>query len=162
MAEPAYIPPEGTERRIGEPVTPPQGAPLRPETGAVPVEGVDRPLENQPLTQYDVRAWQGLWVFDIDGEPVGKVSDVLVDANRRPEWMVVSFGAFLHEDRLVPVFDLEERPDGLVVTYSKDMVRGAPIVGVANMSDEDEQKVMSYWCTTREAASPRACTFLGR
>ncbi len=119
-------------------------------------------LDEQQLTQHDVRTWQNDWVFDEQGEVIGKVGDVLVDAERKPEWMVVSYGAFLREDRLVPVFDIRREPAGFVVSYSKDMVRNAPVVSVVNMSDEDEQKLMSYWCTTRDAASPRACTYLGR
>ena len=111
-------------------------------------------LEEQAMKQRDVRSWQGEVVFDREGRVIGKVSDVLVDTNTKPEWMMVTFGAFLHNDRLVPVFDIEATENGLVVSYSKDMVQKAPVVSVENMSDSDEAKLSGYWCTEREAAMP--------
>lgn len=120
----------------------------------------ENPLEEQVLRQRDVRSWQGELVFDEVGEIIGKVSDVLVGADSKPEWMIVTYGAFLHNDRLVPVFDIKTTDRGFVVSYSKAMVHEAPVVGVANMSDEDEAKLSSYWCTTRSAAMPRACSLL--
>lgn len=114
-------------------------------------------LEDQTLHQRDVRRWQGEWVFDKSGEVIGKISDVLVDSSSKPEWMVVSYGAFLHQDRLVPVFDIESVEHGFVVSYSKDMVRDAPVVSVASTSDADEEKLMAYWCASRSAALPRTC-----
>jgi hypothetical protein len=119
-------------------------------------------LEGQALHAGDVRRWQGEWVFDESGEAVGKISDVLVDAESKPEWMIVSFGSFLHEDRLVPVFDIKPGDHGLIVSYAKDLVQSAPVVSVESMSDEDEAKLMAYWCATRSAAMPRACSLLGR
>ena len=119
-------------------------------------------IEEQAMMQRDVRRWQGELVFDQGGEVIGKISDVLVDADMKPEWMVVTYGAFLHNDRLVPVFDVKAMENGLVVSYSKDMVRGAPVVGVATMSDSDEQTLSGYWCTERDAAMPSACSLLSR
>lgn len=119
------------------------------------------PLEEQPMKQSDVRSWQGKIAFDQRGEVIGKVSDVLVDANMKPEWMIVTFGAFLHNDRLVPVFDVQETAEGaLVMSYTKKMVQDAPVVSVESMSDADEQKLSAYWCTEREAAMPRTCSLL--
>jgi uncharacterized protein YrrD len=123
------------------------------------MEGDSR-LEEQPLHQRDVRSWQGELVFDEAGEVIGKVSDVLVDASMKPEWMIVTFGAFLHNDRLIPVFDMKMMENGLVVSYSKEMMHKAPVVRVEGMSDADEQKLSAYWCTTREAAMPRTCSLL--
>ena len=120
------------------------------------------PLEEQAMMQRDVRRWQGQIVFDQSGEVIGKISDVLVDANMKPEWMMVTYGAFLHNDRLVPVFDIKATDNGLVVSYPKDMVRNAPVVSVESMADSDEQKLHGYWCTEREAAMPRTCSLLSR
>ena len=120
------------------------------------------PLEEQAMKQRDVRSWQGEVVFDQSGEVIGKVSDVLVDANTKPQWMMVTYGAFLHNDRLVPVFDVKATENGLVVSYSKDMVHKAPVVSVENMSDSDEAKLSGYWCTERDAALPRSCALLSK
>ena len=122
----------------------------------------ETPLEEQAMKQRDVRRWQGELVFDRDGEVIGKISDVLVDANMKPEWMIVTFGAFLNNDRLVPVFDINATENGLVVSYSKDMVRKAPVVSVVGTSDADEQTLSGYWCTEQEAAMPRTCSLLSK
>jgi hypothetical protein len=116
----------------------------------------------QPITQYNVREWQDEWVFDEAGEAVGKISDVLVGADGRPEWMMLSYGAFLRNDRLVPVFDIKQGEHGFIVSYSKDMVHKAPVVNVIDMSDKDEQEISSYWCTDKSAAMPRACSMMSR
>ncbi len=119
-------------------------------------------LEDQAFTPLNVREMQGAWVFDADGEAVGKISDVLVDQQLKPTWMMVSYGAFLRNDRLIPVFDTKAHEHGYVVSYTKDMVHGGPSVSMTNMDDDDEKKLMSYWCTTMSAESPRACTYYGR
>ena len=78
------------------------------------------------MTQIEVRDWQNEWVFDESGEAIGKIGDVLVGADRTPEWMILSYGAFLRNDRLVPVFDIKQGEHGFIVSYSKDMVHQAP------------------------------------
>ena len=115
---------------------------------------------SQPITQLEVRKWEGEWVFDEAGETIGKIGDVLVGADAAPEWMILSYGAFLHNDRLVPVFDIKQGEHGFIVSYSKDMVHKAPVVSVVKMSDKDEEKLTSYWCTDRSAAMPRTCSLI--
>jgi len=115
---------------------------------------------SQPITQLEVRKWEGEWVFDEAGEAIGKIGDVLVGADAAPEWMILSYGAFLHNDRLVPVFDIKQGEHGFIVSYSKDMVHKAPVVSVQKMSDKDEAKLTSYWCTDKSAAMPRTCSLI--
>lgn len=116
------------------------------------------PLDNTTFHPINIRELQGSYLFDKGGEVIGKMSDVLVDADDRPQWVIVSFGAFLHEDRIIPVFDLERHDTGYSVDYDKKRVREAPVVGVANMSEEDEEKLNEYWCSERQNVLPRACT----
>ena len=116
----------------------------------------------QPMKQIDVRDWQNEWVFDEAGEAIGKIGDVLVGEDRKPEWMILSYGAFLRNDRLVPVFDIKQGEHGFIVSYSKDMVHKAPVVSVNDMSDKDEEKLTSYWCTDMSAAMPRTCSMLSK
>jgi hypothetical protein len=119
-------------------------------------------LENQSLASTDVRKLQGQWVFDEEGEIVGRIADILVDAEKKPEWLIVSMGAFLHDDRLIPVFDMRPGDVGFVLSYTKDLVKSAPVVSVIDTSDDDERKLADYWCSSRTAAMPRACTLLSR
>jgi sporulation protein YlmC with PRC-barrel domain len=119
------------------------------ESGQPSAAGGVRPI--------DIRRWQGVWVFDEDGDTVGRVSDVLVDDKGSPEWIVVSTGPFLHIDKLVPIFDMEDRADGFVLPYSRDMVKKGPTVDMDDMSDEEEQELYSYWCVSKTAAMPRTC-----
>lgn len=110
--------------------------------------------------QEDIRKWQGQWVFDEKGETIGKVGFVLVDDQSKAEWIIVSTGPFLHIDKLVPLFDMEQRTDGLVLPYSVDMVKKAPQVSFDSMSDDQEKKLYDYWCVSKTAAMPRTCTKL--
>lgn len=110
--------------------------------------------------QEDIRKWQGQWVFDERGETIGKVGFVLVDDQSKAEWIIVSTGPFLHIDKLVPLFDMEQRTDGLVLPYSVDMVKKAPQVSFDSMSDDQEKKLYDYWCVSKTAAMPRTCTKL--
>jgi hypothetical protein len=116
----------------------------------------------QAMRQLDVREWQNEWVFDEAGEPIGKISDVLLGADRKPEWMILSYGAFLRNDRLVPVFDMKQGEHGFVVSYSKDKVHHAPVVSVNNTSDKDEAELSAYWCTDMSASMPRTCSMLSK
>lgn len=118
------------------------------------------PLEDRSLKPIDVRKMQGAWLFDQEGEVIGRIGDVLVTAEKKPEWMMVSFGPFLHQDRLVPVFDITRQEPGYVVSYTKQKVHDAPSVSVIDMSDADEKKLMDYWCVGgKTAESPRACKY---
>jgi hypothetical protein len=92
---------------------------------------------------------------------VRRIGDVLVDAeNKMAEWMIVSYGAFLRNDRLVPVFDMTPHEHGFVVSYTKQKVHEAPHVSVQGMDDDDEKKLMAYWCVGgKTAESPRACSY---
>jgi hypothetical protein len=119
-------------------------------------------VEDVPLTPIDVRNWQGEWVFDTDGDAIGKIADVLVDPEMKPEWLIVSTGAFLHLDKLVPAFDVTEAANGFSVPFSKDQVKNGPNVAFDEMSDDEEQELYSYWCSERSAAMPRSCTRLSR
>lgn len=119
-------------------------------------------LEEQALSSIEVRNLQGKWVFDEQGEVIGKIGDVLVNQQKKPEWLIVSMGSFLHEDRLIPVFDMKSGDHGYVLSYTKDMVKRAPVVNVVNTPEDDEQRLFSYWCTTRTAAMPSTCSLLSR
>jgi hypothetical protein len=115
------------------------------------------PLDDIALHPINIRELQGSYLFDKKGDVIGKIGDVLVTAEDKPQWLIVSFGAFLHEDRIVPAFELERHDTGYSVDYDKERIHEAPVVGVANMSEEDEDKLNSYWCSERGAALPSAC-----
>ncbi|MEZ5125485.1 MAG: PRC-barrel domain-containing protein [Thermoleophilia bacterium] len=134
-------------------------------TDAVNRETVDADestIGERSLPPIDVRRWQGEWVFDETGEVVGRIADVLVDAETKPRWLVLSFGAFLHEDRIIPVFDIRRGTHGFILSYAKDLVHRAPVVSVESMSDDEERRLYSYWCSAQSTEMPRACTLLSR
>lgn len=127
-----------------------------PENVNVPQETV----EDEVLTPLNVREMQASWVFDKDGEAVGKIADVLVNAEGNPEWVLLSYGAFLRHDVLLPTYGMTPHEQGFVTPYNKDHIHEGPKVGIANMSDDDERELMGYWCGDRPGAeSPRACTY---
>ena len=87
---------------------------------------------------------------------------MLVGEDRKPEWMISVLRRFPPQRRLVPVFDIKQGEHGFIVSYSKDMVHQAPVVSVTDMSDKDEEKLTSYWCTDMSAAMPRTCSMLSK
>lgn len=118
-------------------------------------------LDDTSLAPINVREMQGSFLHDMNGEVIGKIGDVLVDAQNKPQWILVSYGIGLREDRIVPAFDLKRVATGYSVDYDKQRVDDAPIVSMTSMSDEDEQKLNAYWCQERQVLLPRACTVWG-
>lgn len=91
--------------------------------------------------------WRGRTVLDRDGEKIGKLGDVFLDAETdRPAWAGVQTGLFGNKESFVPLEDVREVEDGLQVPYEKDHVKDAPQIDpdVALTVDEEESLHRHY------------------
>ena len=93
----------------------------------------------------------GRRVMDVNGQTVGKVTDVLSDdRTMEPQWAVVTYGLFNNRHRVVPASSLHA-PDGdsgeqLVVAMEKDIVRHAPSVRAhAPLTGELQRELRDYY-----------------
>jgi sporulation protein YlmC with PRC-barrel domain len=86
-------------------------------------------------------------IYDLQGEPIGTVSDVYVDDDTgRPEWLLVSTG-ILPRGSHVPLRDVEPYEDGFRLPYPRDRVESAPELDIttAELSPEDEGALYLYY-----------------
>ena len=94
------------------------------------------------IDENNARQLIGTTAYSADGDKLGKVGQVFLDdATGRPEFVTVQTGLFGTNESFVPVSNASTETDRLVVPFSKDQVKDAPNVDVANGHlDEDEER----------------------
>jgi uncharacterized protein (TIGR02271 family) len=94
-----------------------------------------------PSTEEATR-WRGQELVDSNGEKIGKISDVYLDADTdRPEWLAVTTGLFGSNVSFVPTAEADEHDGHVHVPYSKDQVKDAPNAeadGALSQSEESQ------------------------
>jgi hypothetical protein len=93
------------------------------------------------------RALIGEKLHDREGNPVGKITDVIVDsATLENEWITVKTG-MLGGEHLVPFAAVEERGEMIAVPFAKDDVKAAPTVdkGHAAPSPSERDEVFYHF-----------------
>lgn len=114
----------------------------------------------------------GRTAYDRNHRKIGEVAQVFADdATGRPEWMTVRTGRFGAKESFVPVEPVEVRGDEVVIPFTRDEVRDAPMVAVEedHLSLDDEQRlydhyglqyrpVTEYEAGTYEAGTAKAAT----
>lgn len=91
-------------------------------------------------------------IYDLQGEPIGTVTDVYVDDDTgRPEWLLVSTG-FLPRGSHVPLRGVERHADGYRLPYTRDRVKSAPELDITTdeLSEEDERALYVYYSIPTE------------
>jgi sporulation protein YlmC with PRC-barrel domain len=86
---------------------------------------------NVALTETDVRQWRGQNLVASDGDKIGKIEEIYLDAETDvPEWALVTTGMFGTKQSFVPIQDASagENGDGIRVPFDKQMVKDAPKV----------------------------------
>jgi hypothetical protein len=89
----------------------------------------------------------GSEAVDTDGDKIGKVSQVYIDAEtERPTWASVKTGLFGMSETLVPLDNASWDRDVLHVGVDKARVKDAPRVDPdAEISPEEQQRLYSYY-----------------
>ena len=79
---------------------------------------------------------QGRQLLDETGRGIGEISDLYVDDDGRPHWLLVDTGFFPGFFSVIPVTDVLVTDKGLEVHYTMEKLTGAP----NNMKDKDYAK----------------------
>ncbi|HET9769617.1 MAG TPA: PRC-barrel domain-containing protein [Acidimicrobiia bacterium] len=96
------------------------------------------------------RAIIGEKLVDKHGNPVGKITDVIVDsATLENEWLTVKTG-MMGGEHLVPYVAVEEQGGEIAVPFAKDDIKSAPAPdkGHAAPSPSEREQVFSHFGMT--------------
>ena len=115
-------------------------------------------------TEHDVLSWRGQNLIDSNGDKIGKIEEIYLDADSNaPEWALVTTGMFGTKQSFVPIQDATpgENGDGISVPFEKATVKDAPKVDPdGKLSEQEEADLYRHYgredSTTRTTrASPR-------
>jgi len=100
-----------------------------------------------PTTREDVLSWRGQDMVDADGDKIGKIEEIYLDAEtNEPEWALVSSGLFGNKQSFVPIGDASAAGDGVRVGFDKATVKDAPKVDPdGRLSQEEEAELYRYY-----------------
>ena len=96
-------------------------------------------------------------VFDEHYEEVGKVDDVFVDGNDRPQYIGVKMGFLGMKSTLVPVdlVRINDRREVLEIAASKNAIENAPGFDDETISPEHEAEIQQYYGLTSNVGDPQ-------
>ena len=93
-------------------------------------------------TTDQVLSWRGEQLHGSDGEKLGKIEEIYLDAEtREPEWALVTTGLFGSKRSFVPLREASTSGDGVTVPFDKDTVKNSPTVdadGALSRAEETE------------------------
>src|SRR3954469_19047432 len=100
-----------------------------------------------PTTREDVLSWRGLDMVDADGDKIGKIDEIYLDADtNEPEWAVVTTGLFGTKQTFVPIQDASSTGDGVRVPFEKAQVKDAPKIDPdGRLSQEEERELYQHY-----------------
>src|SRR3954466_10046396 len=89
----------------------------------------------------------GATVYGADGDKIGTVGQVFVDANDgHPSWVTVRTGLFGTKESFVPLDEASAEGDSLRVTYDKSFIKDAPRVDTDSaLTPEEENELYRYY-----------------
>jgi uncharacterized protein (TIGR02271 family) len=103
------------------------------------------------LTEDEARDVIGQNAVSDDGEKLGKVGQLFLDDETgQPAFITVNTGLFGTNETFVPIQSATRSGDEVVVPFSKDKVKDAPNVDVANghMGRDEEKRLYDYYGMT--------------
>jgi len=100
-----------------------------------------------PTTREDVLSWRGQDMLDADGDKIGKIEEIYLDAEtNEPEWALVSTGLFGSKQSFVPVGEASPSGDGIRVSFDKATVKDAPKIDPdGRLSQEEESELYRHY-----------------
>src|SRR3954463_9468359 len=98
-------------------------------------------------TRDDVLSWRGQDMVDNDGDKIGKIDEIYLDAEtNEPEWAVVTTGLFGTKQTFVPIQDATSTGDGVRVPFEKATVKDAPKIDPdGRLSQEEERELYRHY-----------------
>jgi uncharacterized protein (TIGR02271 family) len=95
----------------------------------------------------DAYEWRDRTVVASDGEKIGSVDEVYLDAQSgEPEWLSVNTGLFGMKSSFVPLQGAQSAGEDVKVAYTKDEVKDAPgIKPDEELTDSEERELWGYY-----------------
>ena len=92
-------------------------------------------------TRSDVLSWRGQDALDADGDRIGSIEEIYLDAQTdEPEWALVNTGMFGTKRSFVPLRDAAESDgEGIRVPFDKATVKDAPKIDPDGRLSHDEE-----------------------
>jgi uncharacterized protein (TIGR02271 family) len=99
------------------------------------------------LQKDDLLAKRGEDLFDRDGDKLGTVDEIYLDAQTgEPEWALVNTGMFGTKSTFVPLRDASQDGDSLRVPYEKAQVKDAPSIDPdGELSQQQEAELYNHY-----------------
>jgi uncharacterized protein (TIGR02271 family) len=99
------------------------------------------------ITQNDIARLTGTDVYGTDGDKIGSVGQVYLDAQSGdPEWVTVKTGLFGTKETFVPLQDASVDGDRVTVAYGKDQVKDAPRVDADGpLTNDQENELYNFY-----------------
>jgi uncharacterized protein (TIGR02271 family) len=100
-----------------------------------------------PKTREDVLSWRGQDLVDNDGDKIGTIDEIYLDAETdEPEWAVVKTGLFGNKQSFVPIGDASPAGEGIRVPFDKATVKDAPRVDPdGRLSQQEERELYTHY-----------------
>lgn len=104
-------------------------------------------------TNANIETLRNATVFGTDGEKIGKVGELYLDAQSgEPTFVTVNTGFFGANQSFVPVHNARINGDEIVVPFTKDFVKDAPnIAEDGELSPTEEQRLYEYYSLSSTA-----------
>lgn len=95
----------------------------------------------------EVSSWRGRTMCDSDGEKIGTIDEIYLDAETgRPEWALTSTGLLGTKSKFVPLTGASPAGEEVRVQYGKDQVNDAPGVDPdGELSQEEEGSLYRHY-----------------
>ena len=95
------------------------------------------------LTESAVAAWRGRNAVDSDGDKIGSIDEIYIDAETgRPEWLAVKTGMFGSKVSFVPIAQASESNGDVRLPYDKQQVKDAPNAEADGELSQDEEAAL--------------------
>lgn len=99
----------------------------------------------EPTVQGSYDAWIGYNAYDMTGEKIGSIEQIYYDdVTARPEWVAIKTGWFGTSLTFAPIVGSTRHEDGLMVAYTKDVVKDAPHIDAEGAHLEPAEEELLY------------------
>jgi uncharacterized protein (TIGR02271 family) len=98
-------------------------------------------------TKEAVGSWRGCNAVDNDGDKIGKIEEIYMDAETgKPEWLAVTTGLFGTKVSFIPIAKASETGGEVRVPYDKQQVKDAPTAEAdGELSQQEEAALYRHY-----------------
>ena len=98
-------------------------------------------------TKEAVASWRGSTAVDSDGDKIGKIEEIYMDADTgKPEWLAVTTGLFGTKVSFIPIAKASETGGEVRVPYDKQQVKDAPTAEAdGELSQQEEAALYRHY-----------------